>query len=96
MSEPTVAIPEPTADAMPHDDLCDEQGPIPVFGPVTLDEHGRIMMSEHERKARGAAAIRALKALAQLPDTDPPGLKELIMRGIDEARPHRPLFEGMY
>ena len=78
------------------DGLCGEHGPIPVFGPITLDTHGRIVMSEEERRARSAAAMRALKALAKLPDTDPPGTSELIMRSIDEGRPHRPLFEGMY
>ena len=80
----------------PHDGLCDEQGPIPVFGPVMLDEHGCIVMSDEERRARGAAAVRALKALAKLPDTDPPGTDEAVMRGIDAARPQRRMFEGMY
>jgi hypothetical protein len=31
-----------------------------------------------------------------LPDDDPHGTEEDMMRGIDEGRPHRPLFEGMY
>ena len=79
-----------------HDGLCDEQGPIPMFGPAVLDEHGRLVMSDDERRARSAAGLRALLALAELPDTDPPGTDELVMRGIDEGRPHRPLFEGMY
>ncbi len=30
------------------------------------------------------------------PPDEPTGLDEDIMRGIDEARPHRPLFEGLY
>jgi hypothetical protein len=29
-------------------------------------------------------------------DDDPSGAFEDFMRGIDEGRPHRPLFQGMY
>jgi hypothetical protein len=80
-----------------HDGLCDERGPIPMFSPRELDEHGRLIpLSPGERKARSEAAIRALRAIGKRPDTDPPGTAELVMRGIDEGRPHRPLFEGMY
>jgi hypothetical protein len=86
-------LPETT---VAHDGLRDEQGPIPVFGPVLLDEHGRIVMSDEEGRARSAAGLRAIKALAKLPDADPPGIDELIMREIDEGRPHRPLFTGIY
>jgi hypothetical protein len=95
MTDPTATM-NPPAITPPHDGLCDEQGPIPVFGPIVLDEHGRIVMSDDERLGRSAAALRALTALAKLPDSDPPGTDELVMRGIDEGRPHRPLFEGMY
>jgi hypothetical protein len=79
-----------------HDGLCDEQGPIPVFGPVRTDEQGRIVLTDEERAARRDAAIRMLRVLGTYPDTDPPGTDEAFMRGIDENRPHRPLFEGMY
>ena len=85
-------------EAMPsHDGLCDEQGPIPMFSPVTLDEHGRIVMSEEERRARSAAALRALKAIAKIPDNegDEQRLRDALM-DLDAQRPYRPLFEGMY
>jgi hypothetical protein len=89
---PDVAAPGPP----PSDGLCDELGLIPVFGPVRTDERGRVVMTEQERRARAAAAVRALKALERLPDDDPPGTTEAMMRGIDAGRPHRKLFEGMY
>lgn len=79
-----------------YDGLRDEQGLIPAFGPVKLDEQGRIIMSEEERRARMAAGIRALKALNQLPDNDPPGTEEQFMRNYDESHPHRPQFKGYY
>lgn len=79
-----------------YDGLRDEQGLIPAFGPVKLDEQGRIIMSEEERRARMAAGIRALKALNQLPDNDPPGTEEQFMRNFDESHPHRPQFKGYY
>jgi hypothetical protein len=61
----------------PHDGLFDEQGPIPTFPPLRLDEHGRIIpISEEERRARHSAALRALRALDALPDDDPPGTGE--------------------
>ena len=78
--------------------LCDEQGPIPTFPPRQLDEHGRLIpLSPEERKARSEAAIRALKAIRNLPDDDPPDIEEQMMRGIDANRPpgHK-LFEGYY
>jgi hypothetical protein len=80
------------------DQLCDEQGPIPAFPPIQCDpKTGRMIpLSDEEWAARRSAAIRALKAIEQLPDDDAPGIEQEIMRGIDSHRPHRPLFEGMY
>jgi hypothetical protein len=94
----TQADPAGRADSgrVEHDGLCDERGPIPVFGPVRTDRQGRILMSEQERAARRDAAIRALRALESLPESDPPGTAERFMRELDENRTHRPLFEGMY
>lgn len=79
-----------------YDGLRDDQGLIPAFGPVRLDAQGRILMSEEERRARMAAGIRALNALHQLPDDDPPGIEEEFMRNYDESHPHRPQFKGYY
>ena len=78
------------------DGLCDEQGPIPTFGPIRLDDQGRIVISEEEIEARAEAGLRMLRALAFMPDDDPPGTDEEFMRNIDAERPHRPFFKGMY
>lgn len=82
----------------PGDGLVDEHGPIPTFPPRQVDEHGRLIpISEEERRARHSAAIRALKALDKLPDNDPPGTEQEMMRGIDSHRPPgAKLFEGLY
>jgi hypothetical protein len=78
--------------------LSDEDGPIPTFPPRALDERGRLVpISAEERKARSEAAIRTIRALAQLPDDDPPDTMERMMRGIDEGRPAgAKQFGGMY
>jgi hypothetical protein len=90
----TDAKPEPFE--FHYDGLRDEQGLIPAFGPVRLDDQGHIVMSKEEQRARMAAGIRALKALSQLPDDDPPGIEEEFMRNYDENHPHRPQFQGYY
>jgi hypothetical protein len=70
-----------------YDGLRDEQGLIPAFGPVRLDEQGRIVMSEEERKARSEAAIRMLKVIGRLmPDEDTPEADEAFLRAIDRHR----------
>jgi hypothetical protein len=79
--------------------LSDSEGPIPTFPPLPVDPAtGRLLpMSDEERAARRAAAVRAIKALGQI--TDETGTNERweeIYRGIDAARPHRKLFEGVY
>jgi hypothetical protein len=65
-----------------YDGQRDDRGFIPAFGPVRLDEQGRIVMSREERQARSAAAVRALEAIEQLPDDDPPGTEEQFMRNF--------------
>lgn len=94
---PTQVPSESTGEA-PHDGLTDDQGPIPMFPPRKFDELGRLIpISLEERRARSEAAIRALDALAKLPDDDPPGTAEAFMRGVDANRaPGCKLFEGMY
>ena len=79
--------------------LCDSEGPIPVFPPLAIDPAtGRVLpMSDDEREARRAAAIRAIDAIAQITDeTDTVELWTEGMRDLDAHRPHRKLFEGMY
>ena len=59
----TDAKPEPFE--VYYDGLSDEQGLIPAFGPVRLDDQGRIVMSEEERRAqmprRPSAAFKAIE-----------------------------------
>ena len=78
--------------------LFDDEGPIPTFPPRQFDEEGRLIpLSDEERRARARTAARALAALDRLPDEDPPGTNEAMMRGIDAHRtPGQKLFEGMY
>jgi hypothetical protein len=68
-----------------------------MFPPLRHDEKGRIFpLTPEERKARSEAAIRALAAIAKLPDNDPPGIEAEFMRGIDENRgPSRKIFEDL-
>jgi hypothetical protein len=81
----------------PPEVLADAAGPIPAFGPAAVDEHGRIVMADEEWEARRAAAVRALDAIAAITDeTDTDETWRAVFRGIDEGRPHRKLFEGMY
>src|SRR4051812_23757991 len=50
--------------------LSDDEGPIPRFPPLPVDPvTGRLLpMSDEEREARRAAAIRAIKAIGQITD----------------------------
>ena len=85
-------------EAPPHDGLRDELGPIPVFPPRALDEHGRLIpLSDEERKARAEAAVRALKAIEKITDeSDTEETWAEVFRDLDAGRPHRPLFKGFY
>jgi hypothetical protein len=81
----------------PPEVLADAAGPIPAFGPAAVDERGRIVLANEEWEARRAAALRALDAIAAITDeTDTDETWREVFRGIDEGRPHRKLFEGMY
>jgi hypothetical protein len=68
------------------DGLCDEQGPIPTFGPVQTDEHGRIVMSDEEAEARRAAAARAMAVIGNISDeTDVDTVWDDVFRGLKGA-----------
>ena len=68
--------------------------PLP---PSCLGPDGKFKReSEEERRKHLESARRRLCEIAQIPNdsNDPPD--EERMRGIDEMRPHRPLFKGCY
>ena len=69
-------------------------GSIP---PSCLGPDGKLRhMTEEEHRQYIESARRRLAEIAQIPGdpNDPPD--EEWMRGIDEMRPHRPLFKGCY
>jgi hypothetical protein len=79
--------------------LADAKGPIPEFPPARIDpETGQLLpISEDELAARRDAALRTLRAIAEMTDeTDTDERWEDFMRGYDESHPRRPQFEGMY
>lgn len=64
--------------------------------PIRYDEHGHaIPPTAEERRARLEALLRALAAMAAIPD-DPAESDEEFWRAIDVGRPERPLFERYY
>ena len=73
--------------------------PVPVPAPpyrLKLDEHGHLIPpTEAELPARIEAMRRMIEAINSIPNA--PGEDDRdFFRTIDEQRPHRPLFEGMY
>ena len=79
--------------------LCDDKGPIPEFPALAVDSSsGQILpISDEQRAARREAAIRALRVISEITDeTDTDDRWEEIYRNVDDSRPHRKLFEGMY
>jgi len=69
-------------------------GSLPPSG---LGPDGRLKIeTEEERRMRLESARLRLREIAEIPDDpdDPPD--EEWMRGIDELRPHRPVFKGCY
>jgi hypothetical protein len=67
---------------------------LPASG---LGPDGKLKIeTEYERSQRLEAARLRLREIADIPDApdDPPD--EEWMRGIDEMRPHRPVFKGCY
>jgi hypothetical protein len=53
-------------------------------------------MSDEERRQHLESAWRRLAEIEQMTDEDPPGAFEEFMRGLDDGRPHRPMFKGHY
>lgn len=64
---------------------------------LDVDDNGRLVpRSEDQRRDHSAALQAALDEIAAIgpDDTDAPDLWDDAFRGIDAARPHRPLFGG--
>ena len=62
-----------------------------------VDARGRIIpLTPDQLAARAEAYRRFLAGVVARAGQSPPGTDEAFMRAIDERRPHRPLFEGMY
>ena len=71
----------------PWDGLSDEQGPIPTFGPVRTDKHGRIVMTDEEQAARRDAILRMLRVIGDITDeTDTDEIWDEVFRGLREGR----------
>jgi hypothetical protein len=65
--------------------------------PSGLGLDGRLrLLTDEERRHHIESARQRLAEIAGMTDDDPSGAFEDFMRGIDEGRPHRPLFQGMY
>jgi hypothetical protein len=71
--------------------------PVVGFPTSCLGEGGRIPpMTEEERRRRNEALIETLSVMAEVPDEDPPGSFDELVRGINDGRPHRPIPKGIY
>ena len=71
--------------------------PVGELPPSGLGPDGKLRrMTDEEDRHYIESARRRLKEIAEIADgpNDPPD--EEWMRGIDEMRPHRPLFKGYY
>ena len=71
-------------------------GELPRSG---VDARGRLLpLTEEERKAQSERMRLSLERVEAIPEdeTDSDEIWEAFMRGIDEGRPHRKLFEGRY
>jgi hypothetical protein len=68
--------------------------PLP---PSCLGPDGKLpRMSDEERRQHLESVRRNLAEIEEMTDDDPPGAFEEFMRGLDEGRPHRPMFKGYY
>lgn len=73
----------------------DVKSPLPTSA---VDAQGRLLPQTAEQRAeRKARMLASLKAIAAIPDEpgDDAAWPE-VLRSIDEGRPERKLFEGMY
>jgi hypothetical protein len=62
-----------------------------------LGPDGKLRLeSEEERRTRLESVRRRFAEIEQMMDEDPPGAFEEFMRGLDEGRPHRPMYKGYY
>lgn len=77
--------------------MHDDKAILPL-GPRPIDADGRLLpISDEERKARSErfqAMLEELKTMHGPTDTEERWRE--FMRGIDEGRPERKLFEGQY
>ncbi len=65
--------------------------------PSCLGPDGKLRAEDdQERRQRLESISRRLAEIQQMTEDDPPGAFEDFMRGIDEGRPHRPLFNDYY
>lgn len=65
--------------------------------PSCLGPDGKLSkMSDEEVRQYTESALRRLDEIDQMTEEDPPGAFEEFMRGLDEGRPHRPMFKGYY
>lgn len=64
----------------------------------TIDQQtGRLLpLSDEQREARTEAMARAFEEWPEADETDTDERWADVFRGIDESRPHRPLFAGKY
>jgi hypothetical protein len=68
--------------------------PLP---PSCLGPDGKLRrMTDEERRQHLESVRLRLAEIEQMTDEDPPGAFEEFMRGLDEGRPHRPMFKGYY
>jgi excisionase family DNA binding protein len=72
--------------------------PTPSRPGAVDPETGRLLpVTEEQRKERSAKLAAAIARRAQTTDaSDTDEVWREVFRGIDESRPHRPLFEGQY
>ncbi len=96
MDQEIRTLPQPIGQS--EGQLFDDEGPIPGYPPLRLDERGLLLpLTPGEHKVRSEIFRRAMAAIDALPDRDPPGSDEKFMRGVDSHRPEGcKLFEGYY